>query len=852
MEDGARRAGDKRPAEGFRGRNVLEEEEKHSVVSDFLEQLNDPLIYILLAAAVISAFLREFADMAIIAAVVLLNGIVGVLQEGKARKALEALKEMTSPHAWIRTEDGIQEIEAARLEPGDIVCLEAGRQVPADLRLIHTVQLKIEESALTGESVPVNKEAAAPDGKAEKRNCAYMGTNVVYGRGEGAVTAIGMETEIGKIAAMLKASPRQMTPLQKRLARLGSILGAVSVLLCALLFAVAMMQKRDIVQMLLTAISLAVAAVPEGLPAIVTMVLALSVSRMVKVHAIVRRLPSVETLGCVNVVCSDKTGTLTQNRMTVVRNDTKEPREAMEGFALCNDAATGDGVRRGDPTELALLDMAAREGITRQKLEEEKPRIGEIPFDSARKRMTTIHRGPNGTVSYTKGSPDEILRGCTQISRQGTVSLMTPKDKQNLNAVIDSFAGDGLRVLALAKKDGEGKERETDMTFLGLVGIADPIRPEAKTAVEEFREAGVRTVMITGDRMDTAFAIARELGIVKKKEECMSGEELDALSEERLARRLPGIGVFAHVSPEHKVRIVEAYKQLGKIVAMTGDGVNDAPSLQKADVGIAMGRAGTDVAKNAADIILTDDNFATIARAIAQGRCIYENIRKSVLFLLSSNFGEIITMLAAVLCGLAAPLKSGHILWINLITDSLPALALGIDPTKEERFAKEPPRSKTESLFAGGGLCCTVFYGLLIAGISTAAFLKLPVQAMLQAGGPISLSGIAAMLEKPGVLARSQTYAFTVLGMSQLFHAIGMRDMEQSVFSMNHLENKLMIAAFAVGILLQLSVTKLPFLIGLFGTVYLETGEWIRLLLLSAMPLAAHECLILLSLRVNR
>lgn len=843
-----------------RGRNVLEEEKRRSAVMIFLEQLNDPLIYILLAAAVISAFLREFGDVAIILAVVLLNGTVGAIQEGKAQKALDSLRQMTSPRAWIREGEQIKEVDASWLEPGDVVCLEAGRQVPADLKLIHTVQLKIEESALTGESVPVTKDA-------EKKNRAYMGTNVLYGKGEGVVTAIGMETEIGKIASMLKSSPRQMTPLQKRLEKLGNTLGILSVFLCVLLFAAAMLQKRDPVQMLLTAISLAVAAVPEGLPAIVTIVLALSVSRMVKVHAIVRRLPSVETLGCVNVVCSDKTGTMTQNRMKAVRcyagGTVSSPRaggscglpaDYLSGFALCNDAVSDGTVKKGDPTELALLELASVCGTDQKELVKRMPRVGEIPFDSARKRMTTIHRTESGTVSYTKGSPEEILKGCrfTETSREEEKRLLGQEDRKRIDAVLASFAEDGLRILALAKKEGEGKEREKDMTFLGLAGIADPIRPEAKKAVRDFGEAGIKTVMITGDRMDTALAAAKELGIAKSGSECMSGEELDQLTDPCLLKQLPRIRVFAHVSPEHKVRIVEGYQRLGETVAMTGDGVNDAPSLRRADVGIAMGKSGTDVAKNAADIILTDDNFATIAKAVEQGRCIYENIRKAVLFLLSSNFGEIVTMLAAVLCGFASPLKSGHILWINLITDSLPALALGTDPVEEGRFAKEAPRSGTESLFAGGGLCCTVFYGLLIALISMAAFLRLPVQSLREAGTAVTPDALRAALEDPALLAGSQTYAFTVLGMSQLFHAVGMRDAERSVFAVNQLENRLMIAAAAAGFGLQLLVTRVPFFISLFGTVCLSAGEWISLLLLSAMPVAAHECLIVFSRRTNK
>lgn len=832
-----------------RGCNLLDKEEEKSLLTCFLEQLNDPLIFILFAAAAISLLLREFGDMCIILAVVLLNAMVGVIQEGKAKRALEALEKMTSPHALIHDADGIREIPAADLIPGDIVCLEAGRQVPADLRLISAINLKIEESALTGESVPVSKNTT-------DHNEAYMTTNVTYGRGEGVVTAIGMDTKIGGIAKLLSGTKTELTPLQKRLADLGKILGTVSVFLCVLLFVMAVLQRRNVAEMLITAISLAVAAVPEGLPAIVTMVLALSVSRMVKVNTIVKRLPSVETLGCVSVVCSDKTGTLTQNRMTVTKCYTdgnicepgklnrKKDKYFLEGFSLCNDASV-NGERIGDPTELALLDMAAKFDIQRERLEEKFPRTQELAFDSDRKMMTTLHRGEQGGISYTKGSPDEILERCTFLMEGGERVPMTPERRKKIDQVLRTFTGEALRVLALGMRSPAAGLKENGLTFIGIVGMADPIRPEAKEAVAEFYRAGVKTIMITGDRSDTAFAIAKELQIAAAQSECISGEELSDMTDEMLAEKIKKVRVFAHVSPEHKVRIVAACKRNGEITAMTGDGVNDAPSLKAADVGIAMGKAGTDVAKNAADIVLTDDNFATIAKAIAQGRCIYENIRKSVIFLLSSNFGEIITMLVAVACGFAAPLKSSHILWINLITDSLPALALGVDEEENKSYMDRPPRGKDESLFAGGGLNCTCFYGALIALISMAAFLQLPVGMLLGAGSRVTPETIRTLLMDTTLLSRCQTYSFTVLGMSQLFHAIGMRDVETSLFRINHLENKLMIAAFAIGIGLQLLVTEVPYFVSLFGTCRLSLLEWVKLLVLASMPLFAHELLIL-------
>lgn len=840
------RTGNTQPLQ--RGQNIIEEDQAKSPLGSFLEQLNDPLIFILFIAALISLLLKEYGDMMIIVAVVLVNAVIGVIQEGRAKRALDALRDMTCPHAIIREGEHRREIPASDLVPGDIVVLEAGRQVPADLQLTEAVNLKIEESALTGESVPVSKNT-------KDKNMAYMSTNVTYGRGEGIVTAIGMDTEIGKIAGMLKSAKTEMTPLQKRLADLGKILSTVSIFLCMLLFLIAILQRRNVVEMLITAISLAVAAVPEGLPAIVTMVLALSVSRMVKVNTIVKRLPSVETLGCVSIVCSDKTGTLTQNRMTVTKcyvdGRVTEPeklekersRHFIHGFALCNDASLADGERIGDPTELALLDMAALFGISREKLEKQSPRKAELAFDSERKMMSTLH---SGGISYTKGSPDEILERSRFLWTAGKTKPMTPKHREEIGEALKSLTERGLRVLALGMRENVFDVEENGLTFLGMVGMEDPVRPEAMEAVQEFRRAGVKTVMITGDREDTALAIAKELGIAAKAEQCMVGEELASMTDEELERRLPKIRVFAHVSPEHKVRIVSACRKCGEITAMTGDGVNDAPSLKSADVGIAMGMAGTDVAKNAADIVLTDDNFATIAKAIAQGRCIYENIRKAVLFLLSSNFGEIITMLAAVICGLATPLKSSHILWINLITDSMPALALGIDEEENKSYMDRPPRPKEESLFAGGGWSCTCFYGCLIAAISMAAFLQMPIALLLAQRTSVTIQNLRFMLAQPDILSRSQTYAFTVLGMAQLFHAVGMRDVERSVFRMNHLENKLMMLAFAVGIGLQVLVTEVPYFIRLFGTSRLSVFEWAGLLVLAAIPLAAHEILILL------
>ncbi len=915
------------------GRNEMKEARKKTAVESFLEQLGDPLIYVLLAAAVVSVLLGEVSDAAIIGVVVLLNATVGVIQEGKARKALASLKKLTSPKAFVIRDGRRMEIPAAELVRGDLVCLEAGCQVPADLRLTESANLKIEESALTGEPVPVEKDCdwmpeiskgarrgggelwhgegevhhgrdglghgmgevrrgkddsrrgegkpryggvggSAPGAEiplGDRLNMAYLSTIVTYGRGQGIVTATGMDTELGRIAAMITEAKEEMTPLQKRLGELGKVLSVLSLLLCAVLFGVAVLQRRDIPEMLITAISLAVAAVPEGLPAVVTICLALSVTKMVRVNTIVRRLPSVETLGAVSVVCSDKTGTLTQNRMTVekcflrgrtVRASEVSLGEAPDffwGMALCNDARAEEKDRTGDPTELALLDFSGKVGLERGEAEDARPRIDELSFDSDRKMMTTVHRlervlpGRSGdgdfvgrVVQYTKGAPDEVLKRCSHVLTEGGVQRLSESHRKRILEAVAEMSKEALRTLAVALREGDVRPLERDLTFLGLVGMRDPARPEAARAVSDFQRAGVTTVMITGDHVDTAFAIGRQLGIVERPGQCMTGEELSRLTDEALEERLEYTRVFARVSPVQKVRIVDGFRMRGEIVAMTGDGVNDAPSLKKADIGIAMGKSGTDVARQAADMILTDDNFATIRRAIEEGRGVYENIRKSVIFLLSSNLGEIFTMFLAVVCGLAAPLKSSHILWINLITDSLPALALGVDKNDGDSLMRQKPRKAKESLFARGGLACTCFYGCLIAAVSLTAFLMLPCALLHIRGLGIGIPQLAEILQEEWVLSKAQTYAFTVLGMSQLWHAVGMRDVGRSVLRMNHLENKLMLVACVLGFLLQFAVTEIPFLIGAFGTSPLSGREWMRLTILAAMPMVAHEIIALL------
>lgn len=858
------------------GANRLKDQEQKSLGQMILEQLNDPLILILVVAMAISLMLHELGDAIIIVTVVVLNATVGIIQEGKAGKAVEALKKISSPQAVVLREGARVKVPAEDLVQGDIVLLEAGNMVPADLRLIETNGICVEESTLTGESVPVEKDAdhiVETSGDNSCMNMAYMSTYVTKGRGRGVVVATGMDTRIGNIAGMLHEGKEKLTPLQVKLGELGKVLSALAVGICVFLFVVAVLQKRDVGEMLLTSVSLAVAAVPEGLPAIVTIVLALSVSRMVRARTIVRKLSSVETLGAVEVVCSDKTGTLTQNKMTVtecyidgrlirqdkftdffgkpgkgevagegLRTDNVQTHFLL-GSVLCNDSMLNGEEKIGDPTELALLYMARECGTDTEVLRARYPRVAEKGFDSERKMMTTVHREGQNIISYSKGAAERILEGCDRMYRQGTVNAMTQSDRNAVTQIQGRLMAEGRRVMALAMDTG-GDLSEKNMIFLGLLSMQDPVRPEAVQAVLDFEQAGVSTVMITGDHPDTAFSIAKELGIADSPKQCITGRELDHLKEHSFLQRLQELRVFARVTPEHKVRIVEGYRTLGKTVAMTGDGVNDAPSLQAADIGIAMGMNGTDVARGAADFVLMDDNFATIHTAIREGRGIYENIRKSVLFLLSSNLGEIITMLVTIVTGLPSPLKASFILWINLITDSLPALALGVDDNDGESLMREKPRRKEDSLFARGGLLCVICYGLVIGGVSLAAFLKVPYDRIVAEGLPVNLHNVLEGLRISAVLAKAQTHAFTVLGISQLFHAIGMRDVNRSVFRMNHRNNPYMIGAFAIGIILQVAVTEIAPLIQLFGTVRLGLTEWGQLIALSATPLIVHELLV--------
>lgn len=848
------------------GPNILAQQKKVSPVVKFLMQFNDPMIYILVAAAIVSILLKEVTDSIIILCVIVLNGVVGYIQEAKAEKAIDALKKMSSPKALVKRDGVTKEIDASELTVGDIVVLEAGRVVPADLRLIESQNLKIEESALTGESVPSEKdcnfvaEGNIPIG--DRINMAYMSTPVTYGRGAGVVTAAAMDTEIGKIAKSLDSSQTERTPLQIRMADLSKLLGIITVVLCVTLFAVALLQNRNVFETLLTAISLAVAAIPEGLPAVVTIVLAMGVKRLVRHNTIVRRLPSVETLGAVNIVCSDKTGTLTQNRMTAVKTyfdgEMKEPAALdkekdslfLEGFVLCNDASIVGENRVGDPTEIALLDMGKIFSLTRKDLEAKHKRINEIPFDSDRKMMTTVHDFGQKKLSFTKGGLDIILSHTVSIFEDGKVRPITDEDKKIIFEAAHNMANDALRVLALAFRETHGEALEENLTFLGLVGMIDPPRPEAKEAVAKFKHAGVTTVMITGDHKDTALAVAREIGIAEDAAECISGDELNEMSQEDLNKRVMNIRVFSRVSPEHKVMIVKAFRANGNIVSMTGDGVNDAPSLRAADIGLAMGITGTDVAKGAADMILTDDNFATIKRAIEEGRNIYNNIKKSTIYLLSSNIGEIVTMFLGILVGWPTPLSAVNILWVNLVTDSLPALALGADPGSSE-VMEDKPRSPKENLFAHGGVALLIIYGISI-GLTTLVGFILGCFEAHNPTVPFSLDALFNIdFSDNLVVAEGRTFAFTVLAVSEIFHAVGMRNTKKSIFKFNNLNNKMMIAAAALGLISQFVVVETP--VGrIFGSVPLTFAQWMIVLGLSLLPIVLHEIIVLVQFLYKR
>ena len=871
------------------GPNALKEKKKKSAVEIFFSQLKDPMIYVLFAAiavmigvsiydtvTVIKAkekfdFLStgDWPDVIIIMLVILMNAVIGTVQEIKAETSLEALKKMSSPESTVIRDGKRLKVKSSNLVIGDIVVIEEGDTIGADLRLIESYNLKVNEASLTGESVPAEKDAnlvftdSVPLG--DKANLCFMSTTVAYGRGLGVVANTGMNTEIGKIAEGLTEEKEEMTPLQKVLAKLSKTLGLITLAVVAVVLIVELIwifidgngsNVEAYIESIISAISLAVAAIPEGLAAVVTIVLSLGVQRMVKANTIVRKLPSVETLGSVSVVCSDKTGTLTQNKMTVLEayvpsklylkeefkesNKDKNLNLLATGMSLCSNATVDEGLY-GDPTEIALVVFANEFNLHKGTLEEKYKRVEELPFDSVRKMMSTRNEFDGKTIVFTKGALDSITKRATKILDNGKERAITEADLKDIYEKNQYFADKALRVLALAYRyDDEIKEE--DLCFVGLVAMIDPARPEAKDAVAKFKTAGITTVMITGDHKDTAFAIAKELGIATDLNQCFTGEDVDNMSEAELKECVKNARVFARVSPENKVSIVKAFKANGHIAAMTGDGVNDAPSLKVADIGIAMGITGTDVAKGAADMVLTDDNFASIEKAVEEGRCIYSNIRKTVLFLLSSNIAEIFIMLVLIIIGMPAPLIAIHLLWVNLVTDSLPAVALGMQP-KENGLMNEKPRDPHEGIFANGGLLTTLLYGAILSiGVVIAYFVPAWLNMdLLKDAGSIK----ALYINNKNLLLEARTLAFTTLAFSELMHMIGMSDVKHSFIHIFKDKNFMMALSFVVGISLQLFVVMIPGVRDVFSTAHLSLYEWLFAIGLCLVPLLIHELLLI-------
>ncbi|WP_232509797.1 calcium-translocating P-type ATPase, PMCA-type [Enterococcus durans] len=818
------------------GRNELDVKKKESIVKKVIGQLEDPMIIVLLIAAFlsyVSSGFKDWTDSVIILLIVVINAIISISQENNANKSLEALQKMSAPLAKVIRNKKMEHIETAMLVPGDIIELEAGDLVPADVRILSAANLKADESAMTGESVPVNKKAleGLPDDTvlADRKNMLISSTVITNGRATCVVTNTGMNTEVGRIANMLITEDNNTTPLQRKMAEISKLLSIICLGICILMFVVGILYSRPILEIFMMAVSLGVAAIPEGLAAIVTIVLALGVQRLVKRHAIVKKLPAVETLGAASVICSDKTGTLTQNKMTVVEtfvhgNETQE--QLLEIGTLCNDSKlTVDGSEfrvTGDPTETAFVSKAYEEKLDKNELETSLPRVAEIPFDSERKLMSTIHKTEQGYRVMVKGAPDVLLNRCT----------IDEADAQKIAAKNADMASNALRVLGVAYKDITeipeellSEDIENQLTFVGLVGMIDPPRQEVKEAVAQCYDAGIRPVMITGDHKLTAVAIAKELAIFRSGDLAMTGVELDMMPQEVLEEEVAKYSVYARVSPEHKMRIVKAWQANGMVVAMTGDGVNDAPALKVADIGCAMGITETDVAKGAADMILTDDNFATIVHAVEQGRGIFSNIKKSIQYLLSCNIGEIITIFVATALNFhQMPLVAIQLLWLNLVTDSLPALALGMEPV-EPGVMKQKPRDSRKSIFADGFAASMIFYGVLVGVITLAAYWL----------GEYVLSN-------PNVAdGTANTMAFATLVFGELTRAFAVRSETRSIFSIGVFSNSAMNKAFLVSLALQLAVLFIPFLQEIFKVQSLTGMEWLIVILLSLVPLIVSE-----------
>lgn len=839
------------------GSNTLVAAKPKSIIAMVLEQLKDFLVIILMIAAAISIGLGEALEGIVILAIVVLNTILGVYQENKASNALKALKEMASPTAKVIRNGKTTEIASKDVVVGDVVILEAGDYIPADLRLIEAINLKVDESSLTGESVPVEKDSqvvlADDAGLGDRVNSAYMGTVITYGRGKGLITAIGMNTQMGKIAGMLNEDDDETTPLQKKLDALGKTLGLVCIVICIIIFGLGWLQTGDLFESFMGAVALAVAAIPEGLTVVVTVVLALGMQRMVKVNTIVKRLSAVETLGSTTVICSDKTGTLTQNKMTIQKiydgneiydvsgtgyhpqgiitnqqqeESSKQVKPILEAIVLCNDAVYNphDETIIGDPTEAAMVVLAHKAGISKPEISKQYPRIQEIPFDSTRKLMSTVHQINDQLVMYTKGAPDELLRRCDTILIDGEVQPLTDSKRNEILAVNESFAASALRVIASAYKNVDQAEvhfdDENHLTFTGLVGMIDPPRTEAKEAIELCKTAGIQVKMITGDHKITATAIGKQLGIVAADGDAVDGSAIDAMDDNQLRETVKTVNVFARVSPEHKVRLVDAVRANGNVVAMTGDGVNDAPSLKRADIGVAMGITGTDVSKEAADMILTDDNFASIVRAVAEGRTIYSNIRKVVGFLLSCNIGEILVVFFAMLLGLDAPLVAIQLLAINLITDAFPAFALGMEK-EENNIMQEKPRDPSEPI------------------VDKTMGKAIIIQSIFLAFGTLA-SYLYAFHFHDGV-ADARTAAFLTIVLGELLRAYSARSEHLSVFKMKLFENSYLNKSVLVSIIFVIASIYLPFLNPIFSTVPLQLDEFIVAIVFAIIPLLGGE-----------
>ncbi|MGV8915421.1 MAG: cation-translocating P-type ATPase [Kaistella sp.] len=837
------------------GQNRLQAKKKKSVFKILLSQLQDWLIYVLFAAVIITFFMGEYIDSVIITLVILLNATIGTYQEVKAGKAIEALLKMSSPKALVKRDGQTKEIDSAELFPGDIIILDAGRVIPADLRLIETVNLQIEESSLTGESLPVTKNSDAQFKEekmplAEMQNLAFMSTVVTAGRGSGVIVETGMNTEVGKIADLLDSDVHTKTPLEKKLGELGKTLGKIAVGICVVIFAVSWLQGRDLAEMFLISVSLAVASIPEGLAAIVAVVLSIGVTAMSRKNAIIRKLPAVETLGSVNVICSDKTGTLTLNKMTVTQVYTTDgllildseeenklcdsTRKLSEGMILCSDATLNNDEATGDPTEIALLVLGDTLGIDRASLDQ-TARINEKPFDSDRKMMSVLIKSENNFTVYTKGALGSLNKVATHILDKGEIRQITPEDLKTFSEVARKMSNDALRTLALAYKtvssDIKSDEMEENLVMVGLVGMIDPAREEVKPSIKLAAQAGIKTIIITGDHKNTAFAIAKDLEVAETIEQVLTGPELEELSKEELREKVGNYRVFARVSPQHKVQIVQALQASGNIVSMTGDGVNDGPSLQTADIGVAMGITGTDVAKNAADMILTDDNFSTIVVAIEQGRNIFNNIKKSVIFLLTCNLGEVLAMFVPLALGWASPLIATQLLWINLLTDSLPAIALGMDGDDPE-VMKEKPRKSEENFFSNGAGLHVVLGGILIGLITIFAFWY----------GFYELDHSPFDKNVPEeVVKNARTLAFLVLVCAQLFYSLGLRNAKKPFYQIRIFGNRYLNGAILLGLFLQLMLLFVPVLRSAFKLHMPDTKGWIMAVVLGLVPLVTLE-----------